>query len=652
MGLLPFKKKKKAAAVSIPKNSSNLPSTDIPQAAPITSTVTPATEVGTKQKWSPIRKILSSKTPVTNDSSLGTGLTSGIFNTVNVAGKDNVEVMTLESQRNLMDQREAIRKKLFESSSNNEDDTDFYDDQQYGSKSAIKQSSTLRRTATDASQEVLRGGMIRDTDVVSAYDRFSLPIQLPGGGGGDRANSWDGSLQKISEAPVYYSKVRSNGPVSVDFSYTESELASVISNRIVTPQSTIEPTTFANISETEVGDDSETAVVSPANTTHTSIPMDEQMDDLELQRALNAGKSPLKGMPEDERLEYQKDEMESLPASPLRNIGLGFASVSPFRFMQGNIQTQERAAVEVTPPMEQQSHPAEVTQETCTTSSEKIPTSNTNQSSLSRVPELGRSILRAAYDCGNGALNNTLTQETKAVGDVTAAVVPDVSGVRIGEDETASLTTLTMSNKRPVYLDEASTLRFLRRITKNGFVLLYLQAPDDGTSEANATDDWKGRTVTMMIHKGASSGSPENTLDKSNRRLPLLEWTTVTGGQTLEATTTSISLLNILSIATNDDDVDDEDDMCFFTITGEDGEVHIFETATVEERDRIVNGLKTLIARWSFHMIAGDVTATSELFESHGVREDLNQSGDELPSLPNPNHTMNSVAHMLLNSEI
>ena len=125
----------------------------------------------------------------------------------------------------------------------------------------------------------------------------------------------------------------------------------------------------------------------------------------------------------------------------------------------------------------------------------------------------------------------------------------------------------------------------------------------------------------------------------------------MTGGVTTEATTTSIDLLNIQSISTNDDDeADDEDDLCFFTITSEDGDVHVFETATVDERDRIVNGLKTLIARWSYHVIAGEITATSELFDSgyKSPEMSLNDSAADLPSLPNPHLTMNCVAHMLL----
>jgi hypothetical protein len=248
----------------------------------------------------------------------------------------------------------------------------------------------------------------------------------------------------------------------------------------------------------------------------------------------------------------------------------------------------------------------------------------------------------------------------------TDAAETTITGGKMSVDETASLTTNNTLRNRPVYLDETSALRFLRRITNNGFVLLYLQPPEDLSDpdeNSSSIDDWKGRTVTIMIQKGhLSTNTTRGYVDQhqnehtAQNRSPKLEWTTVTGGIITEATTTSIDLLNIQSISTNDDDdIGDEDDLCFFTITSEDGDIHVFETATVEERDRIVNGLKTLIARWSYHVIAGEVTATSELFEtssSSNPERNVNQSDDDLPSLPNPHLTMNCVAHMMLDSVI
>jgi hypothetical protein len=51
-------------------------------------------------------------------------------------------------------------------------------------------------------------------------------------------------------------------------------------------------------------------------------------------------------------------------------------------------------------------------------------------------------------------------------------------------------------------------------------------------------------------------------------------------------------------------------------------------------------------------VIAGEATATSELFgtSSNSLERNLNDSGDDLPILPNPHVAMNQVAHILLDS--
>jgi hypothetical protein len=748
MGLIPFKKKKKSTESAQGQNSNDdiTPTTTSSQQLRSTSlnshranAITPDTD-GTKikPKWSPIRKILSTgKTTATstNDSkNVHSGESTQPIPTVSVVGKDHIEVMTLESQKKRMDQREAIRKKLFESNNNNnnsydqngdnndDDDEDYDHFSIYGSTlNTPPRSLSMKRSATNASQEILPNGKIQDAMLESPNsksDRYSLPLHLV-------SRSWDnGSLQRITEEPVEYGavKARTVGPISVDLSYTESELASVITKRMdqpsaqqtpittmMTPNSP-ESTAYYNSPEssvpntpdsTTVGERSTigptsttTGVVSPASTARSSvIPIDEHLDELEIQRKLNTGKSPLKGMPEDEQLEYQKDEIESLEndtfSSPFRNFGFDFSKISSsFGFMQTNETSKKTIDNEDTIPTNEPatsntlnvSGTGEDPQPIDATSNsfiqEEIPIGSippSQQSPLSRVPEVGRAIIQKVYECGNGALTNTILTGNN-VGNVCAHPAVDISSSRskASVDATASLTTYTYH--RPVYLDEASTLRFLRRITNNGFVLLYLQPPevdDNDVSDVNnnSIDEWKGRTVTIVIQKGqlALDVTVNNKVtifdhtiheNKDPSRSPKLEWTTVIGGLTTEATTTSISLLNIQSISVNDDeDIDDEDDLCFFTITSENGDVHVFETATVEERDRIVNGLRTLIARWSYHVIAGDVTATSELFDntitsSTNPESNLNQSYEDIPSLPNPHLAMNYVAHMLLDNEI
>lgn len=729
MGLLPFKKKKKPVskqpAANINFNAT--PTTEIsqpPSTDHAVNVVTPATEgSAAAPKWSPLRKMLSAKSP-SRDVSHGKPSTgSAPLSTINVAGKDSVEVMTLESQQKLMEQREAIRKKLFESGNdenNNISYDDVYEDDDqfsiYGSSLHTpprnrQLPSALKRSATDTSQEVLPNGRVQDT-IVDKYksDRFSIPIELV-------SRSWDtGSLLRIAEAPVDYGvKSRSAGPISVDLSYTESELASVITKRLESeaeirtnqteslqsvhdtpviasqiPDSPDSTTMIPNSPESTLKDASSVAatastgaVASPANTSRSSIiPMDEKLDELEVQRKLNTGKSPLRGMPDDEQDEYQKDEMESLPISPLRNFALGLSqNVSSFSFLPTH---SSKTVTTTTAPLQIDSATDGVDSGFKSTSAAEnlngpeemkgsiaaqIPNDNVRDPvqplSCSNVPEVGRAILQKVSECSSGALSNAILTTS---GDGKICVDPvdtTLSRGKLSVDESASLTTNYTLRNRPVYLDETSALRFLRRITNNGFVLLYLQPPEveNETDDYNSSiDDWKGRTVTIMIQKGQLSSdivrgyvNQQQIGNLEYNRSPKLEWTTVTGGLTTEAQTTSIDLLHIQSISTNDDDdIDDDDDLCFFTITSEDGDIHVFETATVEERDRIVNGLKTLIARWSYHVIAGEITATSELFDTNSTspEKNLSESDDDLPSLPNPHLTMNYVAHMLLDDVI
>jgi hypothetical protein len=480
-----------------------------------------------------------------------------------------------------------------------------------------------------------------------------------------------------------------NSPESTAVSNTpESSVPNTPDSTTVGETSTMGPTSTTS------------GVVSPASTSRSSIiPMDEHLDELEILRKLNTGKSPLKGMPEDEQSEYQKDEielLEKITASPLRNFGFDFSNISQFRFMHMNETTNETGQnVNNNPPdnaiteptasttlnvpenIEDQQNidvasPEPLENALPSSPSGSIPISE--QSTLSRIPEVGRSILQKVYECGDGAITNTIltgTDDAKVCSDPGIDLASSCGKESV--DATASLTTDTYH--RPVFFDEASALRFLRRITNNGFVLLYLQPPEadvsgDSDVNNNSIDDWKGRTVTIVVQKGkltmnvSNKGTTfEQQFNENNKdysRSPTLEWTTVTGGNTTEAIVTSINLLNIQSISTNDDDdIDDDDDLCFFTITSENGDVHVFETATVEERDRIVNGLRTLIARWSFHVIAGDVTATSELFDNtinnnskNNLERNLNQSFEDIPSLPNPHLAMNYVAHMLLDNEL
>lgn len=212
-------------------------------------------------------------------------------------------------------------------------------------------------------------------------------------------------------------------------------------------------------------------------------------------------------------------------------------------------------------------------------------------------------------------------------------------------DNTCSATNIAETN-RP-YFDQDFTLRFIRRMTTKGAALLHLQAPG---SIGNKTNDWKGRTVAMLLEKGSPNPNEKKSVQ------PRITWTTVLGGQNLDAITTSIDLFDIVSIKSSSKDEllanqgldEDRDEFCFFTITVSNGQVYVFESNNLEERDSLVSGLRNVISRLAFQVTVGDVSALKELYlEEDAVTLNTAVTGD-LPALPNPMQAINRVAHAML----
>mmetsp|Transcript_8542 Transcript_8542/g.12192 ORF Transcript_8542/g.12192 Transcript_8542/m.12192 type:complete len:440 (+) Transcript_8542:182-1501(+) len=189
--------------------------------------------------------------------------------------------------------------------------------------------------------------------------------------------------------------------------------------------------------------------------------------------------------------------------------------------------------------------------------------------------------------------------------------------------------------KRP-YFDEKFTLSFLSEIIKQGVPLLYHQPP---TKE---DENWAGKSVVLILKQGNSAG--ENVVQ------PKFEWSTMGGGFS-NVMTTSVELLDIYAVHDStgveeerDDIAEAEQEITLFSITTKKGVVHVFEAQTSEERDRIVNGLKNLIARFAYFLIAGDANISSELF----TEEDPDDITGELPSLKKPSQAMGAISHAFL----
>lgn len=153
----------------------------------------------------------------------------------------------------------------------------------------------------------------------------------------------------------------------------------------------------------------------------------------------------------------------------------------------------------------------------------------------------------------------------------------------------------------------------------------------------------------------------------NNSAEPKLVWTTLGGGKKEKVARCKIPLMAIQSIATFGESMGDErneikeeevteesngvnlipmeedEDVCLFSITTSEGDVQVFEASTVRERDLFVAGLKNVIARLSFHVIVGDAGASSELYV-----EEKDIPPGEMPSIASPVRNMNRIAHAMM----
>lgn len=175
--------------------------------------------------------------------------------------------------------------------------------------------------------------------------------------------------------------------------------------------------------------------------------------------------------------------------------------------------------------------------------------------------------------------------------------------------------------------------------------MLWHLPPSDPSQE----EGWSGRSAIMKIKPGSCYLG--DGVD------PKLEWRALGGGKNAnEPAADSVPLLDILSISTFSDTINEHDDPgdslsvgggeeeCLFAITTEQGDVHVFEATSPNERDMLVSGLKNVVARLSYHLVVGDASAALELYNE----DSDDPASGELPSLPNPVATMNRISHALL----
>jgi len=159
-----------------------------------------------------------------------------------------------------------------------------------------------------------------------------------------------------------------------------------------------------------------------------------------------------------------------------------------------------------------------------------------------------------------------------------------------------------------------------------GILLTYIKVPENDqplTSEV----------VYLTIKPGLAQGS--RLLE------PNLRWTNLNDSL---GEGTCVSLLGIHSIRTSLNPDDDENP--FFTITTKTGDVHVFESPTISERNHIVHGIKNVVAWLSYHLITGNMATGTVLVSD--LDEQRGEAMGELPSLKTPVQAMNELSHDFL----
>ena len=112
----------------------------------------------------------------------------------------------------------------------------------------------------------------------------------------------------------------------------------------------------------------------------------------------------------------------------------------------------------------------------------------------------------------------------------------------------------------------------------------------------------------------------------------------------VEKAWSTLSLLDVHSIIA--DEGVDALSSSFFSITTANGVIHLFEAPSVEVRDHVVKGLRSVISRYTYLMIVGDSKIVDELFF-----DDVVDTTGDLPSLVKTCNVMRDVVHNLLDQQ-
>jgi len=203
-----------------------------------------------------------------------------------------------------------------------------------------------------------------------------------------------------------------------------------------------------------------------------------------------------------------------------------------------------------------------------------------------------------------------------------------------------------------MFLNYSFWFLLVQELTNVGYALVHhnLLGADDEVEQGN----WIGGSVTMILRPGICN--------RLQVQAPYLEWVTMGGGQNNVVESTTLSLLDIDSVATSKaadtdlpvdgelgntekditalDNPDEKEDLdCLFSMTTKQGQIYVMEAITADESQRLVAGVKNLVCRLSRQLIAGDENVLTDFFDNAQEPDDIRLSMDE---------AMLRVSHALL----
>jgi len=296
--------------------------------------------------------------------------------------------------------------------------------------------------------------------------------------------------------------------------------------------------------------------------------------------------------------------------------------------------------------------------------------SNNNNNSDKKTTTTTSNILSAAFTCTQEDAENCATLPENIVGIIPTACQPIINKhtslykQNKRDDENIKINNGLRNNNNDYYLNDNSfnekfASEFLHGMLNVGYTLIYHKSMDD--------ENWVGRTVNLIFRPGICS---RRTIIQ-----PVIEWKTMIGGKSKCVENRTLTLLNIDAISTGNSrgnekrpaspenntrsggdtattnwcnstlalgEMGDSDDEfnCFFTITSQDGDIHLFEALNSEDAQRIVAGIRCNAYRLSNSLIEGNTNALMTDFYNNS-----NEPPETQLSAP---EVMNRLSHAFL----